>query len=154
MVKNLFILKYLLFIFLGGKHKVIPPNLEDSLGPNLEDTENSPTTPPDQMQNLTSENNQTVESEKVNNKENTTPLEEIQNTPSTSSASSSAYSDRFKKTKRKIVPSKQDEFLKALKEEKKQRTEEFSFLRAHLQKSEEQKERFLTILEKAFSIDK
>ncbi|VEN60031.1 unnamed protein product [Callosobruchus maculatus] len=66
--------------------------------------------------------------------------------PSTSNAD---VSNRFKLKKRKVQPlSKSDSILNELKEDRKAREKQFLFFTQHLEKAEEQRERFRDILNK------
>ncbi|CAH1993846.1 unnamed protein product [Acanthoscelides obtectus] len=111
---------------LGCKHKVTPLNLEDSMD----------------------ETSESVKNEIEQQQPDHTDSEETQLGPSTTTPVS-----RLKKT-RKVTPSRHDDRIREMETDRKIRSEEFSFLKEHLMKTEQQKDRFLEIVEAAFGTKK
>ncbi|CAG9769773.1 unnamed protein product [Ceutorhynchus assimilis] len=144
---------------LGGKHKVNPANLEDSMndeGPGdiVTQAEMLDNSVQDQARDAErSELDSVTQTLQPNSSLSTPKLQDEvktdveDNLPSTSKGYNS---QRFKKGKRKLTPSKQEEFVKELEKDRASRNKEFDFLKNHLKKSEEQRDRFLNILEHAF----
>lgn len=63
-----------------------------------------------------------------------------------------SHTERFKNVRKKLKPlSKSDAILEEIHIDRQLQAEQLSLLKAHLQKSEEQRQRFLDILERAFS---
>lgn len=60
--------------------------------------------------------------------------------------------NRFSIGNRKIVPSRQDSLIKEIQEDRKTRKKEFNFYKEHLQKSQEQRDRLLNILEQVVKL--
>ncbi|CAH1114906.1 unnamed protein product [Psylliodes chrysocephalus] len=119
-----------------GKHKVNPVNLEDSM--EIDEDGN----------NHDQGVSQTTESDRENYA-NTEMVDE--NVP----CGSSQYTQRFKKAKRTVTPSnKQGTLLKEIQIDRINRSREFGIFKEHLDKSREQKDRFLNILERAFGSKK
>ena len=75
-------------------------------------------------------------------------LVENQNLPSTSNT----HTDRFKTTRKKMKPTtKSETILMEMKKDRESQETQFTFFQQHLKKTEDQRDRFLTIIENVFS---
>lgn len=110
-------------IFTGSKHKINPTYLQDS-----HSQENCNFDEAEEETNVNAENSS----------EPSTSIDPV---------------SRFKKHSRRVKPlSKIENVLHELEENRKLQQSQFNFFKAHMERSERQKDRFLTIMEKAFSI--
>lgn len=125
----MFLHYFIIFIFiihliLGSKHKVNPTHLEDTM---KEDNEQS--------------NPEISQEDKQN-------LVNVEDKPETKTA----IENRFSNVKKTLKPkTKLDSVLEIMKEDQHLRSQQVVKLTEYLKRSEEQKERFLNILEKTLS---
>lgn len=128
-------------LYLGMKHKVMPKMLEDSMH-----------MAPDEISNAENNVDESMEIEKESVEESIEDLPDAMVDPQP--LTSKGISSRFKKNSRKMKPSKNHELLLELKQDRKERKEQFEVFSEHLKKTEEQRGIFLKILQNAFASKK
>lgn len=124
------------FAVLGSKDKVNPKNVIDTI--------EEPT--PSTSQSTSTGSNQQLH-EEMSSSENSQD-ESINEAPSGSADATS----RFKSVRGKVKPmTKTETILDEIVKDRKSKENQFEFIKTHLSKTEKQRDRFLDIIEQAFS---